>query len=236
MKLLGLLLLFSSVALAEVKEFELAEGKLIVENGAGNINIQGKEQNKVVIDFNKVSWGKNCEINFEQSGKEVLVQVKQKFSWGSEVGCQVDFNISMPAKITSYLRTGSGDIVLEGLSGNVDFKMGSGNMAILKSAIDSIEGKSGSGNISLIGTFGEIDLKVGSGKVSTVFEKISGKTSFRAKAGSGDISLKVPANSKVKTHFKSGSGQLKNKVSYSDEADLDVLVKTGSGDLKIDQL
>lgn len=234
MKIFTLLILFSSYSLAEIKEFDLTSGKLVVENGSGKVQILGSSQSKVKIEYIKTKWGKNCDLIFERTSDTVYAKVDKKSSWNFLNKCQVDFNITAPKSFSIAIKSGSGDLSVNSMSGDIDFKTGSGNVTGQKLFSSTVTGRSGSGDINLKGTFSKVDIKIGNGNTSTHFEGINKPGNFFAESGSGDISIIVPPNSTVGASFKSGLGQLKNKALYSDTPDLKVDVKTGSGDLRIE--
>lgn len=237
MKIVFLTVLLAMNVKAEVKEFDLAGGKLNVKNGSGHIKIQAHSESKVKVEYHQIAWGKDCNLMLKQASDEVKIKVENhSSSILSHQQCQVDLVISIPKDFSGTLESGSGEISIDGMKGDLKFKTGSGNVAISNAIITKMEGRSGSGDISLKGEFLQVELKTGSGKISTLFEKMASKAKFKAKTGSGSVFVAVPTKATVKTNFKSGSGQMSVKASYNPNPNLEIEVKTGSGDLKVEQL
>lgn len=236
MQVMFLIIIFVILPLisdAEVKEFDLNKGRFELSNGSGNINVSGYKGDKVIVDFNKVRSSKNCEVVFNNQKEKLKIAVKSKSSWFFQNSCRVDFAIKLPERVNTKISSGSGDMSLNSLKGNVGFKVGSGDVAIRDSHLNRLKGKSGSGDISLNGSFADIEIKVGSGDISAALDKVSKSTNLIAKSGSGDVSVKVPKTTHVNVDYKSGSGNLKNKTSKGKEGSVNLKVRTGSGDLNI---
>ncbi len=204
----------STLCLAEEKSFNISKGILDIKNSSGAVNIIGVEGGVVKVSYTKVKWEKGCNLVLKKKNDKVVIEVEHDSGlFSSSLECDVNFKILMSKKVELSAKLGSGDISIEGLESNCEFKTGSGNIAITKSVVNNLNGKLGSGDISAKGQFGEIDFKTGSGKISVIFDKISGKTTLNA---------------------KSGSGQIKNIVGYSDDALVVIDAMTGSGDLTIE--
>ena len=234
MKLILLLMFFSQIANGEIKEFEMVKGKLNIENKSGVVHIFGEPIEKIKIEYTKIHWNNQCVLDIENENDEVIVKVKKASTWsfGSN-DCKVDFNIKTPLHTEVSLVSGSGNVSVNSTIGDIDFKVGSGNVSIQKVLQSNISGKAGSGNIGINGDLKNVDLKVGSGKISAEFDDIKSQSECNIKSGSGDVTISLPKKNSVSVNYKSGSGRLTNNFKTVDSPDLKLNVKSGSGNLTI---
>ena len=194
------------------------------KSGSGNISAKGQ-----LTNINLLTG--SGEISIETSNNLEGATLNTKSGSGA-VSAKGSFK-------TINLKTGSGNISAKGQLTNINLITGSGKISIETSKNPegaTLYTKSGSGTVSAKGSFKTINLKTGSGDLFVVMDKIINKVSLNAKSGSGDIVVNVPKSTKVKTNLMSSSGQLKNKVGYSDNAQVTIDAKTGSGDLTIESI
>lgn len=228
--------MISVQANAESREFPIEKGQFELKTGSGNVVITGHDEPKMVVNYVKTSWKDSCKLEFENTEDTVKIKVADESSWSFFKSCRVDFRILMPNQVNTEIKAGSSDVTVESYKGEFAFRMGSGDVAVSDSHLKRVDGRAGSGDISLKGIFDSVDLKVGSGDISARFLDLSKASTFSAKAGSGDVAILVPGAKSVSVDYKSGSGDLKNNVTSSENPDLKVSVRTGSGDLKVEQL
>lgn len=202
--------------------------KLHVENTSGRINIFAGVRPRVIITATKTNYPEKCTFSTEKSDfSEIVVRVERPV--GQE--CTVDLDIAVPKDISLNLWSGSGQIEITGVEGNLTFNTGSGSV-VANGKFGKIEGKAGSGNVTINGINGGGNVSVGSGNVNLKFaEDIGGN--FDVKTGSGNALLNFPTGAKIKADLAAGSGVVENDVQTSDSAEFGISVKSGSGDLKV---
>lgn len=127
--------------------------------------------------------------------------------------------ISGPAAVF----TGSGDIELEGISGDVEVRAGSGDVQARKLG-GELRVTTGSGDVSTLGVQDDLEIKTGSGDVKA--QGISGD--LRVTTGSGDLSLEGLAGD---VEVKSGSGDI--HVDSGIPEGKSWRLRTGSGDVEL---
>jgi hypothetical protein len=122
----------------------------------------------------------------------------------------------------------SGDVTLEGVSGDAEIEVNSGDVSI-KDAHGDVKVEAGSGDIS-------IDSKIGAG------------ASWELEAGSGDVKLRLPKGSSFSLEARTGLGEIKvdfplaaakNKDwklvgKVGEEPRATIRVETSSGDISIE--
>lgn len=120
------------------------------------------------------------------------------------------------------VQAGSGNIGLEGISGNASVQAGSGNVKVMKGA-GSFKIKTGSGNISIEQLTGQSTAEAGSGNITA--EQLSGIIAMET--GSGGITIRELSG---EGSVKAGSGNVKVEAS---QVTGDIKAKTGSGGIRL---
>jgi hypothetical protein len=128
-------------------------------------------------------------------------------------GCDIDYEIRVPAGVAVTAQTGSGDVELEGNLGQVSLQTGSGDVDADIATTSSLTTSTGSGDMAL--RFG------------------SAPSLISADSGSGDVDIQVPNGQRYDVDSQTGSGDTDIVVQRQDAADHRIHVKTGSGDITI---
>jgi len=156
----------------------------------------------------------------------------------------VDYEITVPAETTLRSRTGSGNQTVQGLKGNqIELESGSGDLRLSRLTGEMrfhtgsgniraeelsgpIYGRAGSGDLEFEETgSGDADIETGSGNIH--LKGLVG--GLRASAGSGDIT--IDGNPKESWHVHTGSGNVRLRL--PSEAAFDVDLATSSGNATI---
>ncbi len=134
-------------------------------------------------------------------------------SLGCASGCDIDYEIRLPAGVTVTVQTGSGDIELEGILGPVSLQTGSGD-------VDAD-----------IVTSGTLTTRTGSGDMD--LRLASAPSLISAKSGSGDVDIEVPNDQRYDVDAQTGSGDRDIVVQRQDDAEKRIQIETGSGDITV---
>ncbi|MEU7884805.1 DUF4097 family beta strand repeat-containing protein [Microbispora bryophytorum] len=129
--------------------------------------------------------------------------------------CSVDYEVEVPRGLTMKIDSGSGDITLRDLTGQVNASTGSGDVEARGLAAAQVNTRTGSGDITL--RFSAVPADV------------------QAVTGSGDGRLWVP-NGAYKVNVSSGSGDRTVEVPDDASAPNAITVRTGSGDAEVHKL
>lgn len=156
----------------------------------------------------------------------------------------IDYEITAPADTTLRLETGSGNETAEGLKAGLHGHSGSGDVR-LDDVAGEVHVETGSGNITGRGLAGSLDAHTGSGNIR-IEERGSGDV--RADAGSGNVEVSgVNGGARAETgsgnvklegtptgswYVKSSSGNA--EVRLPSNAAFDLEASTGSGNINID--
>jgi len=156
----------------------------------------------------------------------------------------IDYEISVPADTTVRLDTGSGNQTADGLKAGLHAHSGSGDLR-LDDVAGEVHVETGSGNITGRGLAGSLDAHTGSGNIHV---EESGTGDVRADAGSGNVEVRgVNGGARAETgsgnvklegtptgswYVKSSSGNAEVRLPSNAAFDLDA--STGSGNINID--
>ena len=188
------------------------DGKVILGNVSGKIEIQGWDQAQVKIEATKISNSSSLErakencasviIEVTKSGN--IVQISTKYPEHTRnVNVSVNYAVWVPDKASVKIKSvsgsvgvasiggslegdlTSGNVTLSKIAGSVDFQTVSGKIEIQDAGAD-IDVKTVSGGISATRVKGSVDAETTSGSI--VLKEISEAKSVRAKVLSGRIS------------------------------------------------
>lgn len=202
--------------------------RITISNSSGRIALAPMPLRKVEITVNKRKFGDRCSLTVKREMfHEVIIKVEKPLG---EV-CEVDMDVRVPREILADITSGSGNVTVEGLQNELRFDLGTGNLKA-SGLWKKITGKTGSGDVDIKGIRGPIALKVGSGQVKLGFTE-DAKGDVDVSSGNGDALLLFPKGTKLKTALSTGSGSIFNDTSDVLRPELNVSVKTGSGDLSV---
>jgi hypothetical protein len=151
----------------------IGRGKELVARLSGKVG----EQKKDGIRFEANSGGGRANLRVETDNAFI-------FGYGS-----LSLEVELPASYGEELelRSGSGDIVAEGVG------------------VRRIAAESVSGSVTVKGSGGELRLKTGSGDIAAEPRKMAAAS---LESGSGDIELIIPAGAALDYRAESGSGEV----------------------------
>ncbi|WP_200215364.1 DUF4097 family beta strand repeat-containing protein [Micromonospora coerulea] len=210
--------------------------------GAGDVTVRGSGTAAEVRIKRTVRYqGGQPEARYEVKGDELVL----KTDCGSR--CSVSYEVTAPQGVTVRGETGSGNIELIRV-GTVDIRLGSGDVTVSRATGD-VGAETGSGNIEVTDVTGKATLRAASGDVrarrltgqvdaetssGNVTVELDEPASARVHAGSGDVTLLVPAaRYRVRSH--TGSGDANLAVPDDPAATLVIDVSTGSGNVRVAQ-
>ncbi len=188
-------------------ELLAADGKVVLINVSGKIEIKSWKENSVKIDAVKVSEAatldkakenaKEVTIDVKNEGNVVRIETKypeRKHFWGGDsVNVSVSYVVMIPARASADVKSVSGDVSLSEIGGPAKVNCVSGNVQVLGAA--GAEVKLVSGELTLQNIAGDAFLKGVSGNVKAT--KIKG--SVELESVSGDIDLQDVAEARTVT-------------------------------------
>jgi hypothetical protein len=190
----------------EELSIEQAPEALAVDVGSGDLTIFGADVSNVSVTAKIHGATNHVGFDFAQ-GKLTL------FDDCHEDSCSVDLSVVLPAQAALNLRTGSGDLWLEGTRAEIQLKTGSGD----------VEGFG----------LGGLDLSAETGSGDVAFEVLPQAKRVHVRTGSGDVALTVPSGG-YRIDVSTGSGDQRLAGVSDDASAAGVIdVTTGSGDVSI---
>jgi hypothetical protein len=233
--------------------------KVDIQAYSADVTVTGHDQAVVTITVELTAKASNqeaadeifneTEVSFEEEEGVLEAVIKTKGrksrSWfgfmHTSTAAKANISVTLPETMDLNLKTGSGDVSVEDLTGVLAFNSGSGSvegsnlMGELKATtgsgevdLEDVEGtvvaRTGSGNIRINDMEGNLDASTGSGGLN-----VSGKiTQFGVKTGSGNVrvesSVQLLENSKAAT----GSGGVTIELPESSGFVLSASVGSGS--------
>lgn len=180
------------------------DGKVIVTNVSGTVDVKSWDQAQVKINALKVSEAKTLEKAKENIDKVTIEVVKtgnilrieskypeRRMRREDDFSVRVDYQIWIPDKAAAKIKCVSGSVNVENVGGPFEGDVTSGNLVVVKAAND-VDGKCISGTVELRDVTGAVNLKCVSGNI--IAEKIKG--SFEAETTSGNVKVKDISNAK----------------------------------------
>ncbi len=186
------------------KRFDLdaaALNQLVASTGAGSLLIQGEAGRtsiEVVAEIHSYE-GMEADISLEARGSNAQLHASLPKSFVNGNSPYINLIVKVPTTFGLVLDDGSGDTVIEGLTGALQVTDGSGDLRI--SGGSSLRVDDGSGDLSVRNIQGAVTVDDGSGEL--VIEQIGGIVTIND--GSGDIRVNQAGGLTI---TDAGSGEL----------------------------
>lgn len=175
--------------------------QLMASTGAGSLLIQGEAgRTSVEVIAEIYSYeGIDADIRLQKQGNSAQLQTSLPSSWVNGNSPYINLTVKVPTSFGLVLDDGSGEAVIEGLTGDIQVTDGSGDLRI--NGGNSLQVDDGSGDLFIRHIKGAVSIEDGSGDM--VVEHIGGIVSIND--GSGDISVRQTAGLTI---TEGGSGDL----------------------------
>ncbi|HZO75895.1 MAG TPA: DUF4097 family beta strand repeat-containing protein [Ktedonobacteraceae bacterium] len=233
--------------------------KLVIRDSSGTIHIHsGGSSNSVIVTETKFATGlgvnlNNMHVDYTRDGNtiDVTAQSDSFFSLGSR---DIDLDITAPNASDMVINTGSGQVEVDDITGQVQVETGSGSINA-NNLNGSATLKTGSGTITVGGLVGQANMNTGSGDIEVKEAKLSGQSimktgsgsidfngsidpagSYDFNTGSGTITVALPASSAFKLDATTDSGTVTNDFgsnSVGNGSQAGLQLHTGSGDISL---
>ena len=147
--------------------------------------------------------------------------------------CSFNYRVGLPTGVRAVLASGSGDLMLRGLSGYVNAAAGSGDIAGTGLSGPQVTFESGSGDITVSGlASAAVTASAGSGNVTLTFTKVPDRVSVND--SDGDVRLVLPRGPALyRVNAKASSGNRVVHVPTSSVSPHLINVSAGSGNIVI---
>ncbi len=211
------------------------DGKVILKNISGDIEVKSWDKNEVKINALKISKAsslsqaeenaKKVEIEVLKEDNVLRISTKYPKSPFRSLNVSIDYYLLIPAEAAIKIKSISGDVNLAEIGGAVETDTVSGDIEVDK-ASKGVESKAVSGDLTMTDISGNLYLKAVSGDI-----KLQGvRGSVEVETVSGDVDLKnISEAQTVRAKSLSGEvtyiGQLKANGKYE--------LKSHSGDIRM---
>ncbi|MFI7706990.1 DUF4097 family beta strand repeat-containing protein [Nonomuraea sp. NPDC049480] len=162
-----------------------------------------------VVETHRWSGDDKPKAQHKVEGGVLFVTYDCPANWGR---CSVDYKVEIPKGLPVDLDSGSGNLTLRGLTGDLEVFVGSGDVDASGLAGKRVVAEGGSGNIELKYT--------------------AAPDSAKVEVGSGDITLNVPDEG-YDVSTDTGSGDANVKVKRDDSSPRKISLTAGSGDVSV---
>jgi len=229
------------------------DGKVILKNVSGDIEVRSWDKNEVKIEALKVSRAsslskaqenaKRVEIEVIKDGNVLRIGTKYPRTIFGSINVAVNYNLLIPSEAAIKVHSVSGDVVLTGIGGAVETDTVSGDVEVSK-ALKGVESKAVSGDITLEDISGSLYVKAVSGDVklqgikgSIEIDTVSGDVDLRnvsqaktvrAKTLSGEITYDGQLMANGKYDLNSHSGDIKMRIPADSAFDFEVETFSGT--------
>jgi DUF4097 and DUF4098 domain-containing protein YvlB len=262
--LFALLVMFGvhPVVAAEKVKFEekfektldlVRDGKVIIENISGNIEVKTWNKAQVQIDALKFSRATTLAKAKENIAKVKIVITEEnstlriKTEWpkgpNKNLSVSIYYTLMIPSEATLNANTVSGDVTCEDISGDLKAKTVSGDV-IVTGAKNGANCSTTSGDVEIDNVIGDVKLHTVSGDVianeikgsvdadtvsgSVVLTNITGADEIEASTISGKVKYEGDLASNGYYHLKTHSGRVEFIVPSNAAFDLDARTFSGS--------
>lgn len=219
---------------------------------SGDVTVRGGPAGTVSITA-KIHVGNSWLLGDKKSEVEELERNPPLHQSGNSIrvdytnyrNISIDYEITAPLETTVRTRTGSGDVTIQSLRGNMDLQSGSGDLR-LRDLNGEVRIETGSGDVRAEGIAGPVNAHAGSGNIrveETAAGEVSARTGsgnievrgvkgeLRAESGSGDQRIEgTPTGS---WNVRTGSGNIELRLASDAGFDLDL--STSSGTVTVDK-
>jgi len=204
---------------------------LDVQTGAGRLDVRAGGSGQVsihgVIRVRQQSGKRSAQdkVRFLESNPPIeqdgnVIRIGRIHQPDLRRNITISYELLVPADTKLHSSTGSGTVVVEGLRGPVIADTGSGTVTISRIE-DGVRLNTGSGRIDIDSIQGSVDAHTGSGPIhgTGIKGKIvadtgsggihleqTGPANIYARAGSGEITLRVPQQAAFNLRAHTGSG------------------------------
>jgi len=182
-------------------------GSVLVENGRGDLWVEGWDQAQIVVEAHKVfdgygadrdRWMRETKVLLEGDDHHRVIRVEYPsellHSWGGWNGRRaVDLRIHLPRQINAEFKNDRGRVTVQQIAGKLDLNCDRGNMEI--SHVDGelrIHGDRGDVKVRDSSVQNGIRVRLDRGSARIELKHLAGDSELEVSRG--DLSLTVPAN------------------------------------------
>ena len=215
----------TSSTTTETVDFEGEIDSLQADVDNGDIVVRAGDVDQV--ELTRIVRRSFAGPSFDEQVNGTTLQISGDCPWFAIGRCGVSYELTVPADLIADLSASSGDVVIEGLTGDLVVRSSSGDV-VLRSIVGSIDAEVSSGDVVLEDVTGDVVARASSGDV--VARGLSA-ASIDIQVSSGDIEVEL-LDSPELIDLESSSGDVTVTVP-DDGTAYAVEGETSSGDRRI---
>jgi Putative adhesin len=209
-----------------------AADTVVVTTGAGDVDLVATDRDDVSVRLEaRQSWPRQTALESDVSGDTLTLRTECSGVALPLSQCSGDLVVELPADVAAEVETGSGEVRLTGVTGDVAVETGAGGVT-LSDAPGQVTLRTGSGDIRVdgLGSSGG-SLRTGSGSIEVDAE--SEPDELTTETGSGDVLIVLPGGTPYAVDADTGSGEESIEVATDPDSDHRIVARTGSGNIEV---
>lgn len=194
-----------------------------LDTGTGSVTLRGREGLDEITVHREITYHGD-----KPDGRTYRVDEGRLTLQGCGDDCKVDYTVEVPARLTVEGETSKGDVNLSEV-GPVDLRTGSGDVT-LEGVAGEVKARTSNGNIDGKDLRGSrIDAETSNGEIDLTPGKA---LDIRAKTTNGGLTLNLP-DSSYRISVKTGNGDKDIGVRNDPSGDHRIELTTGNGDVSV---
>lgn len=214
---LGLGVLWAGMSPVRAQDFQrtyrlAADGQISIQNVSGNIVVTGYDGEG--INVRAVKEGRDADkVDVEDRSGENRIDLRARYEQcrNCSIDASINFQVQVP-RSTRYrigkLTTASGDIEVNGVSGEVHVNTASGDLHV-RNVAGEVKAATASGTVHVREIAGAVNASSASGDVDVEITRLEGTENMVFSTASGDVHVKAPANLDAEVEMSTVSGSVK---------------------------
>ncbi len=220
---------------------------------AGRIVVDSHDQPRIIVYVMNHDPALS-QLDVAVKGDTIHIEIKHlvnpRWLWSRRKTCATSLRVMCPRGLLVSARSGSGDIriigatedvdvetqsgnvVLEGLTGNVAVRAGTGSVTG-DAPCESLEIATESGDTKVSGLAGSLAYKSSSGELRAAWSRVPVAGKVDIKTGKGSVSLQMPADTRLNYRFITGPTPIMNEFEHDPLAAFRLNIVARSGGLSV---
>jgi hypothetical protein len=209
-----------------------AADTVVVTTGSGDVDLVAAERDDVSVQLEaRQTWPRQVTLETDESGGTLTVSTECSGVALPLSQCSGDLVVELPDDVAVRVETGSGEVRLAGITGDVAAQTGSGDVVVSGSP-GRLTLRTGSGDIAVEGLSSSGGrLRTGSGSIEVVADEEPDE--LVAETGSGNVLILLPGDTPYAVDVDTGSGEESIQVATDPDSDHRIVARTGSGDVEL---
>jgi Putative adhesin len=206
---------------------------VVVTTGSGDVDLVAADRDDVSVRLEaRQTWPRQVTLETDESGGTLTLSTECSGVALPLSQCSGNLVVELPPDVAAQVETGSGEVRLGGVTGDVAVQTGSGDIVVSGGTPGRLTLRTGSGDIEVegLGSSGGT-LRTGSGSIEVVAEDEPDE--LAAETGSGNVLIVLPGDTPYAVDVETGSGEEDVQVATDPDSDHRIVARTGSGDIEL---